>query len=268
MTRSFRGFALDDTNGIAMRGLSDEPPIEGKRVPMIGDGDAFQRVRRAGRRVRLSGDVIGSTEAELKTRSRGLMAALQDPSKGTLILDAYELPCWSRPGKLEYQVPMGEAFRATWSCLFESEEPYWTEAAAAIATHSVNNNAVSEQTFTVTYGSDLAETYPLFEIKQLAAVLTTGFEVTLVNDDTGEEFRLLDFDLGQNDVLSVDPYTEQVWISSDQSGNALPPRRVDGVFWPVTGANFDLIVRHNQQGSSPNLQVKTSLWKRHYTFNA
>ncbi|NQU47016.1 MAG: hypothetical protein HQ519_00070 [Planctomycetes bacterium] len=268
MTRSFRSFALDDTNGITPGNLNDEPPIDGKRVSLIGDGDAFQRVRRGGRRVKMGGTVIGSTATELKTRLRDLMAVLQNPTKGLLILDTYELSCWSRPGRIVYDSPMESALSAQWSCSFESEDPFWTDPTSGVSSSTVNNNSVSEQTFNILYGSDLAETYPLFEIKQLAAVLTTGFEVTLVNDDTGAEFRLLDFDLGQNDVLSVDPYTEQVWISSDVSGNAVTPRRVDGVFWPVNGANFDLIVRHNQQGSSPNFQVKTILYKRHYTFNA
>ena len=265
MTASFRGYALDDTNGVAFGAFTDTPAVQGSRVGKLGDGATHERLSRAGRTVEISGSLTGDTKAELDDRVRDLLAEIHNPEEGDLIIVAYKLACRPRPGRVSYKT-VDHNFSATWSCRFESPDPYWEETPAATALKTLTDNGVSEESFTLTYGANLAESYPSFTIESLKSTLVTGYEVTLRNDTTGDEFRLLDFDLGLNDILTVDPYTEQVYISTQTTGNAVAPRRVDGVFWPLSGASLTIVVKHNQQGSSPNFKVTATARKWHQTY--
>lgn len=265
MSASFRGYALDDTNGVAFGSFGDTPGVDGSRVARLGDGATFERLSRSARTVDIRGTLHGDTKAELDDRARDLMAVLSDPSEGDLIIDTYKLACRSRPGKLSYR-SIDHSFAADWSCRFESPDPYWEETPAATALKVLTNNGVSQESFSLTYGADLAESYPSFTIESLGASLITGYEITLRNDTTGEEFRLLDFDLGQNDILTVDPDSEQVYISTQTTGNAVAPRRVDGVFWALSGASLTIVVKHNQQGLTPNFRVTATARKWHHTY--
>ena len=267
MSSSFRGFALDETNKISWSGVSESPANEGKRSPKLGDGHAFERSSRGGLIVDLELHIGGDDIPAFQSNLQGLAEVLRDPSEGYLILDTYRLACRPRPGKLKY-LPPDDSIHASWPCRFESPNPFWEQTPSAIASKTLTNNAVSQESFTITYDADLAPSYPIFEIESLKASLVTGYEITLRNDSTGEEVRLLDFDLGQNDVLTVDPYTEQVYVSTQTTGNAVAPRRVDGVFWPLTGASITCIVKHNQLGLSPNFSVSTETKKWRRTFLA
>jgi hypothetical protein len=255
MARTFRGYTLDDTNGLSLGvALRDGLSIGGEATNKLGDGLARARTSRGGRLVRLDFNVRGDTSALLHSNLRDLLKRLYDPSEGDLILDTYRLRgCVPRPGEVDYAGPVDASLMATVSCVFESRNSFWELATPLIGSDTLTNNLVSEESATMTYGADYAPVRPAFEITS-NKVGVVNYTVTLRNDDTGEELRLVDFDLDQNDVLTIDAWNEQVKITNT-SGNATPPRRVDGHFWEIEGASITLITKHNQIGLSPNFTV-------------
>lgn len=106
---------------------------------------------------------------------------------------------------------------------------YFVETTTAVNAESITG---SDYTGTVThtnFDSDVP-TKPIISILRTGATtVDTSFIFRAVNSGqtTTPEFRIVSARMGVNDVLTIDPFLESVYISTNNSGSALVPKRVD-----------------------------------------
>tara|TARA_R110002012_G_scaffold64498_1_gene169599 strand:- start:5016 stop:5882 length:867 start_codon:yes stop_codon:yes gene_type:complete len=106
---------------------------------------------------------------------------------------------------------------------------YFTETTTATDSQSI---AGSTYTGTITHSnfdSD-APTKPVITITRTgSSTIDTSFTFRAVNSGqtTTPEFRIVSARMGVNDVLTIDPFLETAYISTNNSGSALVPKRMD-----------------------------------------
>ena len=101
-------------------------------------------------------------------------------------------------------------------------------------TTATNNASITGTTYTANithsnFDSDVP-TKPIITITRTGATtVDTSFKFRVTNSGqtTTPEFRIVSARMGANDVLTIDPFLEQVYISTNNSGSALVPKRMD-----------------------------------------
>tara|TARA_R110000803_G_scaffold29223_1_gene66892 strand:+ start:1774 stop:2640 length:867 start_codon:yes stop_codon:yes gene_type:complete len=117
----------------------------------------------------------------------------------------------------------------TFSMSITSGAKYFTETSTATDSQSI---AGSTYTGTITHSnfdSD-APTKPIITITRTgSSTIDTSFTFRAVNSGqtTTPEFRIVSARMGVNDVLTIDPFLETAYISTNNSGSALVPKRMD-----------------------------------------
>ena len=108
---------------------------------------------------------------------------------------------------------------------------YFTTTTLSSATTSISGVTTSGIVTFTGFDSD-APTRPIITItRDGASTVETSFQFTLnnANQTKDPQFALIKAKLGVDDVLVVDPFLESVYIETNNSGNALVPKRMDGV---------------------------------------
>ena len=261
---TYRGFALDTTNGIAVDKVRESATTAFRESKLKGGGSALDLLRLEGRAVDVSGTIKGTSASDFKTKLAAFLAKMNDPSEGTLILDTQELPCVAKMGAIEYGQTVEHA---KWSCRFVSGEKYWkSPSTTAITGGTIGTSGSPSHTETVTYGATRAETFPVWTITSAESGTSSDLDITFTNSTTSEQMKITGLQMGASDVLTLDPNSETVYFSTSSSGASKPPRRIDGIFWSLSGASVAISVTINTTTFTNGFTVGATYYNRYYSF--
>ena len=259
---SFRGFALDSTNGITVENVSENASVNVREQKLKEGGSSLDLLSLASRTITLSGKIHSDSASGFKTALRAFLAKVNDPSEGDLILDALKLSCVAIPQAINYG-PLVTS--ANWSIRFVSGEKFWKTATATTASGLIGKTSATLST-TLSYDADYAEVLPTWTLTSLESGAISDLSITITNSTTGEEFRVSDFDVGPSDVLTIDPDAESVYYSTSSSGVSTSPKRIDGSFWAISGASVSLTATLSTTSLSDGFTLGVSYYPRHYSF--
>ena len=110
-----------------------------------------------------------------------------------------------------------------------SGSQYFTETTSSINSQSITGTDYTGTVNLTNFASD-APIKPIIKItRDGTSTVDTSFTFRANNDGqpTTPEFRIVSARLGVNDVLTIDPFLGQAYISTNNSGSALVPKRVD-----------------------------------------
>ncbi|KAA3609378.1 MAG: hypothetical protein DWQ01_08580 [Planctomycetota bacterium] len=259
---SFRSFSLTKTNGVMIGEASDAGPVRLRQDPLLYGGSSFSKLGLTGRKLKLEGVVRGTTSVEHRDRQAALMKLLQDPSAGVLSLDdSREILVIPDPGDSSPN-PGSSGLSSEWDCTFLTQEPFWRGTTDSTGTLTVTGSG--NVSGAVTNLGD-APAVPLWTITNNGAATLTDVTATIRNLDSGDEFRLFKFALDPGHVLTIDPVTDQIYLSSGISVSSYAPQRVDGIFFELLAGSNTVEVEHNF-GAGVNVAVKATWRSRFFTF--
>ncbi len=107
---------------------------------------------------------------------------------------------------------------------------YFTETSVSSASLAVSGSTVSGTISLTGFDSD-APTRPIITVtRDGASTVDTTFRFQIVNHNQTKtpEFRWVTAKMGVDDVIVTDPFLEQTYVSTNNSGVAQVPTRVDG----------------------------------------
>ena len=261
---TFRGFALSESNGIAVDKVRESASTAFRESKLKGGGSALDLLRLEGRAVDLSGSIKGTSAADFKTKLAAFLSKMNDPSEGTLILDTQKLQCVAKMGAIEYGQTVEHA---KWSCRFISGEKHWSSpGTTAITGGTIGTSGSPSHTETITYGATKAETFPVWTITSAESGTASDLDITFKNTTTSEEMRISGLQLGASDVLTIDPDSETIYFSTSASGASKPPRRIDGIFWSFSGSSTAILVTINTTTFTNGFTVGATYYTRYYSF--
>ena len=64
----YDGNTLDNSIGCAIDKIKDSPMVKLKESPLLSDGSAIEQYTKGGRRISMSGTIIGTSTSNLDTR--------------------------------------------------------------------------------------------------------------------------------------------------------------------------------------------------------
>jgi len=130
---------------------------------------------------------------------------------------------------------------------------YFTETDLTSASQSTSGSTTQGSISLTGFESEVP-TRPIITItRDGASTVDTSFRFRAVNHNqtTTPEFRIVTAKMGVDDVLVVDPFLEQVYIKTNNSGVAEVPTRVDGPVFHVhtlLGATVPQVQHQNTTG--------------------
>ena len=107
---------------------------------------------------------------------------------------------------------------------------YFTETSVSNASLTVSSATISGTISLTGFDSD-APTRPIITVtRNGSSTLSTTFRFQIVNHNQTKtpEFRWVTAKMGVNDVIVTDPFLEQTYVKTNNSGVAQVPTRVDG----------------------------------------
>lgn len=241
-TITFDGITFDNTTGTSIPKVKDKPIVKIKESPLLGDGIAIERYSRAGRRIKMSGTVIGTSTTQLDTRVSDIIEAFSNPSGGYLSLSSgRRIFAYPKIDTLELIKGSGN-LALDFAVEFYTESPYWestTVTTVAITLATAGTNTLL-QTVTV---AGTAPTRPLIKISQKTGTVGVrdplGLSISNLTLDSPEYIRITGAALGNDtDVIVLDAEDESVYLDNDTSSSSKVPKRIDGTFPRLqSGAN-------------------------------
>ena len=262
---TFRGYALDSTNGVAITNISENASMNVREQKLKEGGASLDLLSLASRSITITGKVTGDTSSNFYTHLRNLQAKLNDPSEGTLVLDTYTLPCVAIPGQITYGPNI---LSANFSCRFVSENKFWRSASTTGASSSAfGTSGTASVTGTITYNANYAPTSPSWTLQNNEGSTVTGLDLTIEDTTNSQAFKVYNMDLGASDVVTIDPSAGQVYISTSSSGASKPPQKVDGAFWDISGASVAFSATVNTTSLSTGVVLGYSYYTNHYSFS-
>lgn len=253
-TITFDGSALDESIGTSIDKVRDTPVTKIKETGLLSDGSAIEQYSKGGRRITLSGTVIGETTTQLDARVSAFVESFSNPSGGILSLAAgREIFAYPKLGSLEL-VKGSSNLALTFSVELYADSPYWRATTVTTDVIHLATSSTNASTTTVAYAGT-APVRPVIEIKQHASataaardplVLSVG-NVTL---DSPEYIRITNAALGNlTDIIVLDATDESVYLKDDTSSSTKPPKRIDGAFFRLqNGDNTIFLDAHTTGG--------------------
>lgn len=250
----YDGNTLDDSVGIAFDKIRDTPVTKLKETGLLADGSAIEQYSKAGRRIAMSGTVIGTSTSNLDVRASLLIESFSNPSGGVLSLSTgREIYAYPKIGSLEL-VKGSSNLALTFSVEFYTESPYWRSSSLTTDVIHLATSSTNSATATVAYAGT-APVRPLIEIKQHASATAAArdpltLSVGNITLDSPEYIRITNAALGNlTDIIVLDSTDESVYLKSDTSSSTKPPKRIDGAFFRLqNGDNAIFLDAHTTGG--------------------
>jgi hypothetical protein len=252
-TITFDGNALDDTVGTSIDKVRDTPVTKIKETGLLSDGSAIEQYSRGGRRITLSGTVIGTSTTQLDARVSNFIESFSNPSGGTLSLaSGREIFAYPKLGSLE--LVKGASNKAlTFSVELYTESPYWRSSSVTTEVIHLSSAGTNSTVATVAYAG-AAPVRPRIEIKQHSSASAARDPLTLsignITLDSPEYIRITNASLGNlTDIIVLDSTDESVYLKDDTSSATKPPKRIDGAFFRLqSGDNKIFLDAHTTGG--------------------
>lgn len=225
------------------------PKVEFESDQVPGQaGEYFRFVRHAVREFSLPFDVQGTSESDLRTQVRAMVANL-DPTRGegrirvtSPIGDQREIMCRVSSG-LDLVESLGEASGPTWQrfpLTFIAHDPYWYDPSVTVT------EFVSEL--------NVAKFFPFFPLKLTASELAVdsfinntgeldtwpmwritgpGSVIVLRNLSTGKMMNFGSLALGDGQFFDIDTRPGKKTVTLDDGTNLFPYLSSDSSLWPL-----------------------------------
>lgn len=264
---TFRGYALSSANGVTVSNISENASVNIREQKLKEGGASLDLLSLAARSITLSGKVQGDSSTTFTANLRALQSKLSDPTEGALIFESgIELPVVPVPGPIVFGPNI---LSANWSCRFVSGDKFWKATTATAATSAAfGKSAGATVSGTLPYNVNYAETYPSWTLTNDSEGSTiTGLDLTIEDTTNNQAFKVTNFDLGDDDALTIDPSIGQVYIST-ASGASKPPQKVDGALWSISGASVGFTATVNTTSLTNGVTLGYSFNARHFSFGA
>ena len=265
---TFRGHALSSANGVTVANISEKASTNIREQKLKEGGASLDLLSLTSRTVTLSGKVQGDTASNFKTNLRALQSKFSDPTAGDLILErTYKLSCVPIPGALTFGPNI---LSANWTCRFVSGDMFWSKTTATSGLSSAFGvSGTQDYDGTLAYDADYAKTYPSWTLTNNGEGSTiTNLDLTITDTTNNQAFKVSNFDLGNNDALTIDPNIGQVYISTSASGASKPPQKVDGSLWSVSGASVGFTALVNTTSLTNGVILGFEYYSKHFSFGA
>ena len=253
-TITFDGNPLDDTIGASIDKVRDTPVTKIKETGLLSDGSAIEQYSKGGRRITLSGTVIGTSTSQLDTRVSNIIEGFSNPSGGLLSLaSGREIFAYPKLGSLEL-VKGASNLALTFSCELYADSPYWHDSSVTTEVIHLATSSTNASTTTVAYAGT-APVRPKIQIKQHASATVAArdpltLSVGNITLDSPEYIRITNAALGNiTDIIVLDSTDESVYLKDDTSSATKPPKRIDGAFFRLQkGDNSIFLDAHTTGG--------------------
>jgi hypothetical protein len=265
-TITFDGNALDESVGTSIDKVRDTPVTKLKETGLLSDGSAIEQYSKGGRRIILSGTVIGTSTTQLDARVSAFIESFSNPSGGVLSLaSGREIFAYPKLGSLE--LVKGASNKAlTFSVELYAESPYWN--ASTITTDTLHLSGVGTNSSLTTISYDgTAPVRPLLEIKQhTSAASAVRDPLTLsignITLDSPEYIRITGAALGnKTDIIVLDSTDESVYLKDDTSASTRTPKRIDGAFFRLQNGDNKIFLDAHLTGGHITVSL---LYKKTY----
>jgi len=253
-TITFDGNALDESIGASIDKVRDTPVTKIKETGLLSDGSAIEQYSKRGRRITLSGTVIGTSTTQLDTRVSNIVESFSNPSGGVLSLSAgREIYAYPKLGSIEL-VKGASNLALTFSVELYTESPYWRSTTVTTEDIHLATLSANSTTATVAYAGT-APVRPVIQIKQHASAAAAVrdplvLSIGNISLDSPEYIKITNAALGNlADIIVLDGTDESVYLKNDTSSSTKPPRRIDGAFFRLQkGDNTIFLDAHTTGG--------------------
>lgn len=225
-------FDADTTGAGVVERLSINPAYSGTLSPMLDGGSIRTGGDPSQTRVSFSGTIMGDGGSNKASDTiKSIQQVLHDGSfKVRFGNDNLELTDCVATGFTYAPMVGGGTDVMSFDISIASGAKYFTETAVSSASLAVSGSTTSGTINLTGFDSD-APTRPIITVtRDGAATVDTTFRFRVVNDGQTKtpEFRWVTPKMGSNDVIVTDPFLEQTYVKTNNSGVAQVPTRVDG----------------------------------------
>jgi hypothetical protein len=225
----------DDVDGSGLiEALTITPTFGGTLTPLLDGGAARTGGDPAGTEVAISG-TIKAAAAGTPSVSDTITSIQQVLHNGRFKIrfgnDNLELTDCVVQSFTYVPVVGASTSAVTFELTITSGAKYFTTTSTSSASTSISGATTSGTVTCTGFDSD-APVRPIITVtRDGASTVDTTFEFRIVNDGQTKtpEFRWVTAKMGADDVLVTDPFLEQTYVSTNNSGVAQVPTRVDGV---------------------------------------
>ncbi|QDP46569.1 MAG: putative tail protein [Prokaryotic dsDNA virus sp.] len=248
----YDGNTLDNSIGCAIDKIKDSPMVKLKESPLLSDGSAIEQYTKGGRRISMSGTIIGTSTSNLDSRVSNVIESFSNPSGGLLKLSDREIYAYPKLGSLEL-IKGSSNLAMQFGVDFFTESPYWRATATTTETISLSSSSTNATTSAITYNGT-APVRPIIKIQQHTSASGARDPLTLsvgnVTLDSPEYIRISNAALGNTtDKIVLDSTDESVYLENDTSSSTKPPKRIDGAFFRLqNGSNTIFLDAHTTGG--------------------
>jgi hypothetical protein len=261
---TYAELALDSTNGITLEKTRETAKVTAKFVQTLGAGSAVAQVAPGGRRIDVSGKIIGTTTSELTERVEALLEVLTRPDGGYLTLAAgRRILAYAVPGSVDV-LKSSSNLAASWSASLTAPAAYWESTTLTTGSEAIG--AGGSATATLAY-SGTAPVRPTWKIRQATGtVANRAVSLVIANrtPDEAEYIRITNGALGNDtDYITLDPVAENAHVSGAVDSYTSGPSRLDGAFPVIVAGTNSLAMDALSTGG--NLVVEFEYRDNYYT---